>query len=109
MTPFKDQPKAKGLDPMLLNMAQEVQDDCKIQLAINEGVPATTEGSHVKDSEHFDGKGIDLSAIDGVTRMKIVKSALKVGFKRIGVYTRHVHLGTSPNLPQDVMWGGVSS
>lgn len=109
MLPIKDQIKAQGLDQMLVNMLQEVQDDCKEQIIINEGIPENVAGSHVVDSEHFEGKGVDVSAKYGLLRMKIVRSALKVGFKRIGVYNRHVHLGISTTLPQDVIWGGVSA
>lgn len=108
MNPVSDQAKAKGLTTLLLNMLQEVQQDSGIEIVINEGIPADTSGSHVKDSEHFEGNGADVSATDGISRMKIVKSALKIGFKRIGVYTAHVHLGVNTTLPQDVIWGGES-
>lgn len=108
MKMVKDQQKAKGLDTMLLNMLQEVQDDSGIEIVITEGVPLTTEGSHVTDSEHFKGQGADVRATDGFARMKLVKSAFKIGFKRIGVYTKHIHFGISLTLPQEVMWGGES-
>ena len=40
--------------------------------------------------------------------MKIISGALLAGFRRIGVYDRHVHLDVDEKLPQDVMWWGVS-
>lgn len=107
--PVREHPKAIGLAPLLINMLQEVQDDSGVYIDISEGKPPTTEGSHVKDSEHFQGEGADVRAANGIERMKLVKSGLKIGFKRIGVYTKHVHFGVSTTLPQNVMWAGVSN
>lgn len=82
--------------------------DLPFDLVINEGIPADHSGSHVQDSEHFDGLGVDLAATDGTTRYNIVITALKYGVNRIGVYNLHCHLGFSKILPNPVMWGGVS-
>jgi uncharacterized protein YcbK (DUF882 family) len=62
----------------------------------------------VENSEHTTGEGVDISAPDSYSRFRIVEAALYVGFTRIGVYDRHVHLGVSKKHPQLVLWVGAS-
>jgi len=54
--------------------------------------------------------GVDVRARTSTVRMKIVSAALEVGFTRIGVYDRHVHLDVAHGSPfaQGVMWWGKS-
>lgn len=87
-----------------MRMANELP----FSLYITEGVPADRSGSHVENSEHFEGLGVDLRAQNGWERISIVKAALYAGIDRIGVYTGHIHLGASKTLPHPVMWSGVS-
>ena len=44
------------------------------------------------DSSHCKGLAVDISTIDSHTRYKIVLAALQVGFPRIGIGKRFVHL-----------------
>lgn len=41
-------------------------------------------------------------------RYAVVKAALGSGFRRIGVYDRHIHIDMDPDLPAPVMWWGES-
>ena len=67
------------------------------------------------DSEHSLGMGVDISDnnrgedISSRWRYKVMKAAYGLGFRRLGDYDRHVHLGVSTSHPQDVEWRGVSS
>ena len=48
---------------------------------------------------------------DGITstwRMTVVKAALGAGFRRIGVYDKHIHLDIWEGVIQDVLWVGQS-
>lgn len=42
-------------------------------------------------------------------RYAVVRAALGSGFRRIGVYDRHIHLDMDPDLPPAVLWWGTSS
>lgn len=59
-------------------------------------------------AEHSVGQAVDVRCHLSHDRFKIVKAALAAGFRRIGVYDRHVHLGIARELGQDVMWTGKS-
>jgi hypothetical protein len=59
------------------------------------------------DSEHLDGHGSDIKAVTSREKYEIVTSAYSVGFRRIGIYKRHIHLGSDPIKPQEVIWYGT--
>jgi hypothetical protein len=44
-----------------------------------------------KTSSHLKGLAIDIKAIDSLTRFKIVDSLVRVGFKRILLYSTFIH------------------
>lgn len=58
---------------------------------------------------HGRGRAIDIACRDSQRRFKIVQALTAVGFRRIGIYNKHVHADTCVDLmPQDVMWLGIS-
>ena len=56
------------------------------------------------NSAHTRGKAADIRCNASDTRMKIVKAALAVGIKRIGIGKNYVHVDTDASLPQNVVW-----
>lgn len=63
------------------------------------------------ESTHELGKAVDLRAHDGRSRLEIVRALLQAGFRRVGVYDRHVHADVATEadgFPQDVLWVGRS-
>lgn len=102
-------PKEKlvGLNPTFLTTLEKISELAGLDLTITESIPKA-QGSHVKDSEHFKGLGVDVRVASGSDRFRIVQAALLAGLVRVGVYDKHVHLGADPNLPQKVVWVGVS-
>ena len=50
-------------------------------------------------------KAVDIGAATKEIRDKIVKAAKEVGFKRIGIGSRFVHLDNDETKPQLVAWG----
>ena len=56
------------------------------------------------DSEHLDGYGSDIRAITSRMKYLLVKAALDEGITRIGIGEDFVHLGISPDKPQEVIW-----
>lgn len=100
--------KLAGLDPAFVDTLTKISNKLPFTLWITEAVPAA-QGSHVKESEHFEGLGVDVRVEGGYQRLMIVKTALEQGVNRIGAYDRHVHIGVSKTLPQPVLWVGKSS
>jgi len=76
------------------------------------GIPFVV--SHVRqfrpgdDGDHGQGTGVDIRCHDSRSRYIILTAALAVGFNRIGVYNRHIHVGSSPVLAPNVVWVGKS-
>lgn len=60
----------------------------------------------VKDSSHTSGLGIDLSCIGMENQIKLAWALGLAGFRRIGVYPRHIHADTDSTKPQNVLWFG---
>jgi len=58
------------------------------------------------NSAHTEGKAMDISTPDSVTRFQVVKAAIELGCKRIGINfeKNFVHLDTSDKLDKNVMW-----
>lgn len=56
------------------------------------------------NSAHTRGKAADIRCNAGATRMKIVKAALSLGIKRIGIGKNFVHVDTDSSLPQNVIF-----
>lgn len=77
--------------------------------ASNAKVKGVSKSSHLPKPENMGkAKGVDLGVKGGAQRMQLVRVLLSLGIKRIGVYNKHIHFDTDGNLPQDVMWAGVS-
>ena len=56
------------------------------------------------NSAHTRGKAADIRCNASGNRYKIVKAALELGFKRIGVGKNYVHVDTDKSLTQEVIW-----
>jgi len=58
----------------------------------------------VECSAHTLGWAADILVLSGATRMRIVREALRLGFRRIGIGKKFVHLDVDLTKPQNVMW-----
>lgn len=56
------------------------------------------------NSAHTRGKAADIRCNASATRMKIVRAALALGFKRIGIGKDYIHVDMDSSLPQNVIW-----
>lgn len=106
MPDFFSPEEVDGLDPALVSRLDKARGFAGVPFIITEGLGAG--GSHTPNSAHQRGLAVDIRCSSSRNRMKIVASALIAGFRRIGVYDRHVHLDVDDTLPQDVIWVGVS-
>ena len=62
----------------------------------------------VKDSSHTSGKAVDIRCADPEMQKKLCWALGAAGFRRIGVYDRHVHVDVDDSKPSPAYWTGVS-
>jgi zinc D-Ala-D-Ala carboxypeptidase len=55
-------------------------------------------------SSHIKGLAVDIKATDSVTRFKIVKALIDVGFTRIGIADTFIHVDLDLDKTQNVIW-----
>ena len=53
---------------------------------------------------HGRGLAVDVSCRSSTARFQILRGLLAVGFKRIGLYSNHIHVDTNPDKVQSVIW-----
>lgn len=63
---------------------------------------------------HGDGDAVDISdnlqskKLSSTWRFRVLRAAFQLGFTRVGVYDKHIHLDLSQRLDQEVCWYGAS-
>jgi hypothetical protein len=109
----KDDPgSGKFMDPALIEILDIIREECNFPFIVNSGVRTkvhNVEEGGKENSDHlvkYDGyaHGVDIRAITGVQKFKIISSALRNGIVRIGVGSTFVHLGNWIGNPQEVLW-----
>jgi hypothetical protein len=96
--------------------------ESQLLLALDEtrrkaGLPIWVTSSYRAGDTKAHGRGwaVDVSdnregkPCNSAWRFAVVRALLGSGFRRIGVYDRHLHADMDPDLPQSVMWWGTSS
>ena len=89
-----------------IKMLQEVETILQEKLIINSGFRDVEHNRKVKgvsNSAHLRGYAVDIAIYSKTHRKKLVKALEQVGFKRIGVYSNHVHADNDPSL-NDARW-----
>lgn len=97
----------KDMDKLFLSLMDKIREDAGIPLVMTSAY-RSVEWEKAKgrsgEGDHPQGCGVDFVANTSQTRMKIIKSALHNGIRRIGIGKNFVHIGYGKNLPQDVIW-----
>lgn len=105
---LKPSEKVAGLDPNLTLILTRIAEKLPFDLIVTEGVPASTEGSHVKDSAHFKGLAADLRHEGALLKaMRLAYWLGRLGVVRVGFYDLHMHADIDSTLPQ-TQWAGKS-
>lgn len=100
-----------GLSPKLVEKLDAARGFAHVPFIITSGLRERDENSAaggVGNSSHLRGLAVDLRCDGSRSRFRMVSALILAGFKRIGVYDRHLHVDVDENLPQDVMWTGES-
>ena len=58
----------------------------------------------VENSPHLRGKAVDILVSNSAERCQLLSSAVKMGFRRIGIDRGFIHLDLDLTLTQDVVW-----
>lgn len=107
--PFCEHSPSYAIKPELITLICVMEFFLQRQLEFSSGVrceACNKKARGSRTSEHLTGYGVDIVAKTSRDRIAIARAALKAGCKRVGVYEFHVHIGTSPLHPQDVLWLG---
>ena len=94
-------------DPDLVRLLDEARAAAGIPFVITSGLRTQERNGEVGGADasaHVTGHAVDIRCATGRHRFLILRALLEVGFRRIGVYDRHIHADTQQNLPQDVIW-----
>lgn len=108
---FFEDTEVDGLDAELVAKIDWARGRSNVPFIITSGKRTPEQNGAVGGADasaHMKGLAVDLRVTDNLHRMKMVNALLLAGFRRIGVYDKHCHADIDPDLPQDVMWIGVS-
>lgn len=100
------------MDPLFMVMLQNSRDYFKRPMVVTSGWrcreyqmelnPATPDSSHTR------GMGADIAVHSNKERYDMLLAFIQAGFNRIGIYDKHFHVDTDPDLPPGVVWVGDS-
>jgi uncharacterized protein YcbK (DUF882 family) len=114
MSQFKyfDDDEIKGLSLDLVSMLDKARNICGFAFVITSGFRTPEENAKAggtEGSSHMDGVAVDLQAPLGQQeREKMIWALGLVGFRRIGLYSRHIHCDLDGKKTQNVAWFGQS-
>jgi len=104
--------EANGLDAELMERLDVARDLCGFPIIITSGLRTTEQNAAaggVPDSAHVKGLAVDVQAPVGKNeREKLIWALGRVGFRRVGLYDRHVHCDIDDSKLQDAVWFGIS-
>lgn len=104
---FTDQ-EVQGLDDGLCQMLSLARGKANVPFVITCGLRNAQENASlansVSDSAHLTGHAVDLACSDSATRFAMVSGILAAGFKRIGIYSAHLHVDNDATKPPNVFW-----
>lgn len=100
----------------MIRKLDELRDRCGFALRItssyrdpehNTKVGGVPESSHcVAPDGMYSGIDISIDSVGGSGIFQLVRNAFTVGFNRIGIYPKHIHLDVESRLLQQVLWIG---
>lgn len=85
----------------------QLRDIVKFPLIITSGYRCyfhNQEVGGVSDSAHTKGLAVDISISTSPKRFKLIRAAMALGFRRIGIAKNFVHLDLDNEKQQDVLW-----
>lgn len=91
----------------LIHLLNNIREAFGKPIVVNSGYRCKKHNKKVgsKDnSAHRRGTAADIKCDNSIDRFKIIRLAYEVGFKRMGLEGRFLHLDVDTELPQNVFW-----
>lgn len=101
----------EGLDTELVAKLDWARGRAQVPFIITSGKRTPEQNEQVMGvdaSAHIKGLAVDLRCSNSQDRYKMLNALLLAGFKRVGIYSAHIHVDLDTSLPQEVSWIGVS-
>lgn len=95
------------MNPHFLEKLDKMRERAGIPMVLNSAWRSKAwELKHGRSGEgdHPQGEGVDVRCNTSQNRYKLVRAAIEVGFRRLGIGKTYIHVGDAENLPQDVIW-----
>lgn len=104
--------ESQGIYDGLMARLDTARDLCGFPIVVTSGRRTPEENNAaggVAESSHLLGLAVDIHAPVGQNeREKLIWAIGRAGFRRIGIYSKHLHIDTDESKTQDVVWFGVS-
>lgn len=97
----------RNISMELVNKLQKIRDITGFSIVIFSGVRSKLYNRKIKgvnNSEHVFSEAVDVLALTNKKMFFILKASFLVGFDRIGINNKCVHLGVSKTKPANVLW-----
>jgi len=95
-----------NMNKEFLFVLDEAREFARIPFIINSAYRSPDHPLSIKNpsSSHIKGLAVDIKATDSITRFKIVKALIEVGFTRIGIADTFIHVDLDLDKTQNVIW-----
>lgn len=107
---FTDE-EATGLADVLMMKLDRARELFGAPIVITSGLRSVEDNEAaggVQDSAHEKGLAVDIRCADAELQKRIAWALGSAGFRRIGVYTKHVHVDCDETKPTPAYWTGIS-
>ena len=97
----------ENMDNVLLGMLDRARDLAGVSFNITSGYRCEKHNKDiggVKDSAHCTGKAVDIACQSSRIRCKMLKALLTVGFTRIGIAQKFIHVDVDERKDSNVVW-----
>ena len=91
----------------LISLLDYVRSIIAMPMVVNSGFRCKKHNKKIDgnpESEHLTGEGADIKCESSKMRYLLIKTALSIGFLRIGIGNGFIHFGISPDRPNEVVW-----
>lgn len=91
-----------NMNPEFLQMIDQARAVAGIPFKINSGFRTVARNQMAggkSNSSHLKGMAADIACTDSISRLKIITAALSVGFRRVGVHSKFIHIDNDDTKP----------
>ena len=102
----------KHMNPELIRKLVQMEQILERKVDVRSGYRTKNWNNHLKkrglkavsNSAHMHWNATDIVVRSSAERMEILRAAIEVGFKRIGVSNAFVHVDIDESKPQEIIW-----